>query len=74
MNTPSGDDPMMALRQLSEAMKDATTLYQRVLDYISRIIAIASLITWLVLLFRPGVAGDNQYGKDASKNKVSFLG
>ncbi|GAB0175146.1 MAG: hypothetical protein HHAS10_10250 [Candidatus Altimarinota bacterium] len=70
IDATSSDNPMMAMK----AIQSATPLYQRLLGYIGNIISIASTIMWLVLLFRPGVTGDNQYGKDPAARKVSFLG
>lgn len=74
LGNSNSEDPMAALKLMSEAMKNATPLYERLLGYVSNVISIASVVAWFVLLFRPGVAWDNQYGKDASKNPVSFLG
>lgn len=74
MSAVSWEDPLMALRQMSDAMKVATPMYERLLGYVGNIVSIASVIMWLILLFRPGVSWDNQYGKDSAKNTVSFLG
>lgn len=70
----SWEDPLVAMRHMSDPMKDATPFYEKLLWYLSNIVWIASFITWIFLLFRPGVAWDNQYGKDSASNKVWFLG
>ncbi len=41
---------------------------------ISNIIGVAVLVMVLILLFRPGLPGDNQYGKNPINTKVGFLG
>lgn len=55
-------------------MEIAQPSYLRIFSILQQVIGVISFIMWIFLSFRPGVKGDNQYGKDPINTKVAFLG
>lgn len=70
IRTVSGEDPLITLKKMSEAMKDASPFYMKFIGYITNIIRTLSFIMWVFLMFRPGTPGDTAYGKDPARREV----
>lgn len=62
------------LDNVKSMMETAQPSYLRIFSILQQVIGVISFIMWIFLSFRPGVKGDNQYGKDPINTKVAFLG
>ncbi len=67
---------MTTLRVLTSASELSSIIGKvaGIATIIAIILGIVGYILAIILLFRPGNPGDNQYGKDPINTKVSFLG